>query len=73
MYSVAITHKQTGKSVKIRAHIQGQNYTPSAAQYHAQAWRDAVKDGLIEADADKDDYTFEMVPVSIHDVFSQRR
>jgi hypothetical protein len=71
MYSVAISHKQTGQVVHVRAHIKGQNYTPSAAEYHAQAWKAAVKDGLIEADANKDDYAFEMEPVSIRDVFSQ--
>jgi hypothetical protein len=46
------------------------NYTPSAAEYYAEAWRNAIDDGLIAADADKNEYTFEIVPVSIHDAFS---
>jgi hypothetical protein len=75
MNSVVITHKQTGKVVaQIQVNIRGQNYTPSPAEYHAEAWRIATtEDRLIPADADKDDYAFEIVPVSIRDAFSPGR
>ena len=45
MYDVVITDKQSGKVVaQIRASVQGQNYDPTPAEYHAQALRTAVKD-----------------------------
>jgi hypothetical protein len=74
MYSVVITDKQTGKvAAQVPMSMRGQNYTPSPAEYHAEAWRAAIDDQLIEADADKDDYTFEIVNVSTRDAFTQRR
>jgi hypothetical protein len=67
MTSVVITEKHTGDLVaQIGTNIRGQNYIPSAAEHHAQAWRIAIDDGLLPADADKDDYKFELVPVTIH-------
>ena len=74
MSSVVITNKKTGEVVaEIRVNIHGQNYRPTPAQHHEAAWRIAVDDKLVEADADKDDYAFEVVPVSLHDAFSTRR
>jgi len=74
MYSVVITHSETGKVVaQVRASLRGQNYTPIPAQYRAAAWRTAINDKLVEPDADHADYDFELVPVSIRDVFSNRR
>lgn len=49
------------------------NYTPSEAEWHADAWRVALDDRLIPKDADMDDYDFEIVPVSLRDAFSGGR
>jgi hypothetical protein len=75
MNSVVITHKKTGKVVaQVHINLRGQNYAPSPGEYHAEAWRIATsEDRLIPPDADKDDYTFELVPVSIRDAFSPGR
>ena len=74
MYSVVITHKQTGSVVaQVPVSLRGQNYTPTPAEYHKLAWRAATDDRLIEADADKDDYTFEIVNISMRDAFSPSR
>lgn len=73
MYSVVITEKKTGAVVaQVSVSLQGQNYTPSPDQYRARAWRIAIDDKLVAADADRDDYAFELVPVSMHDAFAQR-
>jgi hypothetical protein len=73
MNRVVITHKKTGKVVaQVRIQVSGMNYTPSAAEWHADAWRVAIDDRLIPADADKNDYDLEIVPVSIRGVFSGR-
>lgn len=73
MYSVVITNKRTGTvAAQVRISLRGQNYTPSPAEYQADAWRIAIDGQLVAAAADKADYTFEIVPVSIHDVFSSR-
>lgn len=74
MHSVVITHKKTGKVVaQVPVSIRGQNYTPTADEYHAKAWSAAADDRLIPADADKDDYTFEILNVSMRDAFSSSR
>lgn len=71
MYSVVIRERKSRAVVaQVRVSLGGQNYTPSPAEYHAEAWRCAVDDKLVAADADRDDYAFEIVPVSVHDVFS---
>jgi hypothetical protein len=71
MSSVVIRHKETGEFVaEVNVHVAGQNYTPSELQQYAQAWRIAVDDRIVEADANKDDFTFEVVPVTVRDAFS---
>ena len=55
MADVVIRRKKTGKVVaQVRVHLVGQNYTLN-------------DDRLIEADAERDNFTFEIVPVSTLD------
>lgn len=73
MYSVVITHQETKKVVaQVAVSLRGMNYTPSPAEYHAEAWKIAIDDNLIEAGADKHDYVFEIQNVAVRDVFSGR-
>lgn len=58
MKNVLITHKNTGRVVAtIRVHLGGMNYTPTAQQYEAEAWKCAVSDKSVDPKR-KDDYSF---------------
>jgi len=71
MNSVVIMRKKTGKVVaQVHLQVSGMNYTPSEAEWRADAWRVAIDDRLVAKDADIHDYDFEIVPVSLRDAFS---
>ena len=71
MYSVVITRKKTGKVVaQVQVQLSGMNYPPTPAEYHAEALKTAIDDKLVEANARKDDFNFEIVPVTLRDAFS---
>ena len=72
MSIVVIRHKETGEFVtEVNVHVAGQNYTPSALEYHKQAWRIAVDDKIVGPDANKEDFTFQVVPaVTVRDALS---
>lgn len=60
MKNVRITEKRTGRVVAMYPiQMQGANYTPSANEYIALAWDNAVDDKLVDAER-RDDYSFEV-------------
>jgi hypothetical protein len=55
---VAIIEAKTGKVVcSYPIILHGLNYKPSDEEYFAEAWKNAVGDGLVDADA-RDKYRF---------------
>jgi hypothetical protein len=55
-----IVEKKTQRVVAAIPHLQGQNYSPTAQQYEAEAWNAAVSDKCVDPKR-KGDYSFQIV------------
>ncbi len=61
MKNVHIIEKKSRRvAATIPIQLHGQNYTPTAQQYEAEAWKAAVSDKSVDPKR-RDDYSFQIV------------